>query len=209
VAVKTIVLLFVSGIALSGCGRSGGNTASAAGANNGATAPAANQASVNAAVNAAAPAPTAAGAITPDQFRAMLRRDGARKTVQTLDADPGSPTLGQVYDGISQGNDQWLALVPLLSTGTDASTSEGLLDAVREALPHNAAGVLRVLEDRQTDSFLKEDVCGAPEMQPGPELTAHFTSATRAVEAVSDPALQAAKTRCLTSLRQAQEPAGR
>jgi hypothetical protein len=123
--------------------------------------------------------------------------------VQALDKDQGSDTLGQVYAGISAGNDQWLAVVPLLSTGTDASTSESLRDAMVEALPRNAAGVLRVLGERQTSDMLRENVCLAPDQDPGPAVRTYLTTAMAAVEAVNDPALQAAKTSCLAKLRQA------
>lgn len=138
----------------------------------------------------------------------MLQRDGARQTVQALDADESSRTLAQVYDGIAAGGDQWLALVPLLSTGTDASTSEGLRDVLGEALPRNPAAVLRALGDRQTSEFLKEGSCFQPEEATGQAARDYIATARRAVEAVNDPALQAAKTKCLANLRQASSETG-
>jgi hypothetical protein len=112
--------------------------------------------------------------------------------------------LAQVYQGIASGNDQWLSLVPLLSTGTDASTSESLTDALAEALPRNAAGVLRVIGDRQTSGSMKEGACFHPEELSGQAARTYITTAMRAVEAVNDAGLQAAKTSCLANLRQAQ-----
>jgi hypothetical protein len=204
---KTTALLLVSGIALAGCGQSNKNSANASAANNvhAANAQAGGSDVQNAAAPGAATAPAAAaaGSVTPDQFRAMLQRDGARQTVQKLDADENSPVLGQVYDGIATGNDQWLAVVPLLSTGTDASTTEGLRDVLVDALPRNAAGVLRAIGDRQTSEFFKEGSCFPPEDATGQAARDYIATATRAVEAVTDPALKAAKTQCLANLRQA------
>jgi hypothetical protein len=205
--VKSTALLLLSGLALAGCGQSKNQATNAAAANNAQAA--AGNSNASTAQNAAAPAggapaAGAAGSVTPDQFRAMMQRDGARQTVQALDRDTASTVLGQVYDGISAGNDQWLAIVPLLSTGTDASTSESLRDAMVDALPRNAAGVLRVLGDRQTSDILQEDVCRGPDQEPGPEVRTYLTNATRTVEAVNDPALQAMKTACLAKLREAQ-----
>ena len=201
---RTTTLLLVSGLALAGCGQSKTGATNTSAGNNVQAGSDGNQVAASNAQNSAAPAVAASGAVTPDQFRAMMQRDGARKTVQALDNDAGSETLAQVYQGIASGNDQWLAVVPLLSTGTDASTSESLMDALAEALPRNAAGLLRIIGDRQTSDFFKEGACMHPEELSGQAARAYITTAMQAVEAVNDPALQAAKASCLANLRQAQ-----
>jgi hypothetical protein len=80
---------------------------------------------------------------------------------------------------------------------------EGLRDVLVDALPRNAAGVLRAIGDRQTSEFFKEGSCFPPEDATGQAARDYIATATRAVEAVTDPALKAAKTQCLANLRQA------
>lgn len=107
-----------------------------------------------------------------------------------------------VLDGVSSGDSQWLAQVPRLTNGTDAGTSEFLKISVAEALPHNAAGVLRL----GLHGWSMEKACSYPMLEPKPSNTRrYFAAAIPAVEAVHDPALQTAKRTCLSALRKAQK----
>ncbi|HZH06989.1 MAG TPA: hypothetical protein VEY69_09965, partial [Lautropia sp.] len=156
-----------------------------------------------AATNAGAAAP-ATGGVTPAQIRAMIDRDGASQTVQALDKDEGAVTFDMVLDGIASGRDEWLALVPLLAGAVDGGTGTGLEIAVAEALPRNAAGVLRLIGNGRTAA----ETCGYPMIEATTtESSTYFSAALPAVEAVNDPALQAAKTSCLSELRKAQSSA--
>ena len=201
---KATALLLVSGIAIAGCGQPTKNGANAAVANNqGATA--------NLTQNSAAPATAAApasGAMTPDEVRARMQRDGVSQTVTAFQDPSFAPTNQAMSEGISSGNDQWLALVPMLSTSGSAEMSEGLISGLAEALPRNPAGVLRALADRQVEDSFKEVTCFHPEEMSGQAARTYLTQAIGAVEAVNDPGLQAAKTRCLANLRQAQSQLG-
>ena len=201
---KATALLLVSGLALAGCGQSAKNGSNAAAANNVQAAPA--NASQNAAAPAAAaPAAQTGGAMTPDQVRAMMQRDGVGQTLQ----NPAFAATSQAMsEGISSGDEQWLALVPLLSTSGSAEVAEGLIGEVAEALPRNAAGVLRALSGRQVEDSFKEVTCFHPEEMSGQAARTYLAEAIRAVEAVNDAALQAAKTRCLANLRQARSDVG-
>jgi hypothetical protein len=207
--VKTTALLLASGLALAGCGQSTGNASNGAAANNVQAGPGNNLVGADNAQNAAASTATpTSGAMTPDQVRAMMQRDGVSQTVIAFRNPSFSATNRAMSEGIASGDEQWLALVPLLSTSGSAEGAEGLISELADALPRNAAGVLRVLSDRQTGDFLKEGSCLHPEEMSGQAARTYIATARRAVEAVSDPALQAARTRCLANLRQAQSQSG-
>lgn len=201
---RTTALGLVCGLALAGCGPSATNANNATMANNVEAAPA------NLVQNGAAPAAagTIPGAMTPDQVRARLQRDGVSQTVTAFQDPSYSETNRALSEGIAAGDEQWLALVPLLSASGSAEMAEGLISMLAEALPRNAAGVLRVLGDRQMSATLKEMTCMHPEELSGQAARTYLTTATRAVEAVSDPALQAVRTMCLANLRQAQSQIG-
>jgi hypothetical protein len=109
-----------------------------------------------------------------------------------------------VLDGISSGKAQWLALAPELQKGADAGPSEFLKISVAEALPHNAAGVLRL----GAHGWPIANACSYPMLEPRPADTRrYFAKAIPAVAAVRDPTLQSARAICLTELRKAQKNA--
>ena len=111
-----------------------------------------------------------------------------------------------VLDGISSGDAQWLALAPGLQKGADAGPSEFLKISVAEALPHNAAAVLRL----GAHGWPIANACSYPMLEPKPADTRrYFAAAIPAVTAVHDPALQSAKATCLSELRKARKTAGR
>lgn len=154
--------------------------------------------------NVAANDQASAAATTPVEVAAMIEQDGAARTVQTLDQGEEDNRFYAVLDGVSSGKQAWLDLVPRLASGTDAGTTTGLTISLAEALQHNAAGVLRAAGD----PIGIAEVCSYPMIEPAPEETsAYFAAAIPAVEGVSDPALEAAKTECLGLLRTAQSSA--
>jgi hypothetical protein len=201
----TTALGMVCGLALAGCTQSATNATNAATVNN------VPPETTNMVENAAAPAnasAAASGALTPDQVRALFQRDGVSRTVTAFQDPSWSPTNRAMSEGIAAGDAQWLALVPPLSTSGSAEMAEGLISMLAEALPRNAAGVLRALGDREMSATLKEMTCMHPEELSGQAARTYLTTAIRAVEAVNDPALQAARTMCLANLRQAQAQIG-
>lgn len=202
---RTTALGLLCALAVAGCSQSATNAANGAMANDSQAATADNGENAVAPANAAA-APS--GAMTPDQIRALFQRDGVSRTVTAFQDPSWAPTNRAMSEGIAAGDAQWLALVPLLSTSGSAEMAEGLISMLAEALPRNAAGMLRVLGDRQMSATLKESTCMHPEALSGQAARTYLTTAIRAVEAVNDPALQAARTMCLANLRQAQAQIG-
>jgi hypothetical protein len=162
-----------------------------------------------AAALAAAPR-SAPPVITPNVVARMIDTYGSKGAVDRL-AKPNHrhPMFGDyevVLDGVSSGAAQWLALVPRLKKGTDAGTSEFLKISVAEALPHNAAGVLRL----GARGWPMADACSYPMLEPTRAQTRkYFAAAIPAVEAVHDPALQTAKATCLSELRTARKTVSR
>jgi hypothetical protein len=199
---RNVMIVSVLALAVAACGgNKAANTQNAAApaANNQATsAPAYSQVA-----NAQAPAAAAAVGITPQEVRAMVARDGANATVRTLNeggTEAAPNRFAMVMRGVSSGEQAWLDIVPLIRPGTDGEAGEGLSIALGDALPRNAAGVLRILKT-------PDDVASACEPlafeEGSAERTAHVQAAIAALEAVSDPALQQAKASCLATLRAA------
>lgn len=192
---KTALIVSVLALSVAACG--GNKAANNQSAN--AAAPAGDAAAAPAANTQAAATP--AGAITPQEVRTMIERDGANATVRALN-EGGSETapnrLAIAMQGIASGDQAWLDVVRLLRPGTDGETGEGLSMSLAEALPKNATGVLRTIaggEDAQS-------ICEGQLSVNTPEAArAARQGAIPAVEAVNDPALQQAKTACLAVLR--------
>ena len=207
---KTTALFLVSGLALAGCGQSNKNASNGTAANNAQAITGNAQVGADNGQNAAGSGAggQTSGAMTPDQVRARMQRDGVTQTMTAFEDPSFSATNGAMSEGIASGDEQWLALVPLLSTTGHAEGSEGLTSDLAAALPRNAAGVLRVLSDRQTVDFFKEGSCFPPDEMSGQAARTYIETATRAVEAVNDPALQTAKARCLANLRTARSRTG-
>lgn len=200
---KSLLFAGVAALSLVACGQT---KQQAANAQNKA-APAAANSSTAAPANTAQASPAGAS-VTPAEVRAMIGRDGARATVATLNQG-GSVTapnrLTTVMNGIAAGEQAWLDLVPLLRQGTDGETGEGLVMSIAEALPRNAAGVLRLMNE-DLDAL---SVCSDLELGlSAEESRAYRQTSIAAVEAVTDPALQQAKTACLAELRKPAPAAG-
>lgn len=189
-------MLAVSVVAL-GLAACGGNKAAN---NQSANASAANSQATSAPANASAPM-AAGGAITPQEVRTMIERDGARAAVQTLNeggTEAAPNRLAIAMRGVASGEQGWLDIVPLLRSGTDGETGEGLTMSLADALPNNAAGVLRLIAGGED----APSICDGQLSVNTPEAArAARQAAIPAVEAVTDPALQQAKSACLTVLR--------
>jgi hypothetical protein len=195
------LLTLVPLIALGVAACSGGNKAAdntGANAQNAAT-PAANDQNATASTNGQGPA--AGGTLTPAEVRSMIERDGAAATVRLLSqgGTPAAPNrFATLEDGIARGDQAWLDLVPLIRSGADGETATGITMSLGDALPKNAAGVLRLIANKEDAASVCDDSLS--------EMTAdqrreQREAAIAAVEAVKDPALQQAKTNCLATLR--------
>ncbi len=118
----------------------------------------------------------------------LMAADGAAHTVAVL-TGPADPTgIDKVFAGIATGAPEWLALVPTLEPALDGLHAEGLQDALATALPLNAPGVLALIPDHARAYF----VCAAT---TPPD--ARMTAGRAAVDAVTQPGLQAAKAECI------------
>ena len=143
------------------------------------------------------PADTGPQPLTADHVANLIAADGARHTVLVL-TGPADPTgFDKVLQGISTGAPEWLALVPAIQPVTDGLSAEGLQDALATALAHNAPGVLALSPAYAHPLF----VCAAT---TPPD--ARTMAGRAAVDAVTAPALQAAKAECLRAF-EGREPA--
>jgi hypothetical protein len=135
----------------------------------------------------------------PGQIEREIAAEGARAAVRGL-------WRSGDYDGVlrelASGEQRWLALAPALAQGADAAAAEGLSVALAEALPRNAEGVLKVL-DQSRRALSPGRVCGVPFVE-GTKINigSYLAEATTAVSAVASDGLQVAKAACLAALRQ-------
>jgi hypothetical protein len=124
--------------------------------------------------------------------------------LQALYSDPEAwvSALG----GIATGTPDWLRVAELLRPASDAGASEQL--AVGEALGSNPSTVLSWLVAQQVPNHYEVPfVCGGLDVDDdrfnGFELAlAEVNRRIRAVEQVTEPALQPVRDQCLTELRE-------
>jgi hypothetical protein len=138
--------------------------------------------------------------IAPSEVRALIRARGASGAVQRLDR-PGNARdrWDSVLRGIASGSQAWLDLAPEIAAGTDAGTAEEYAIVLSDALVGNATGTLRLV---LAGAANVEDVCIESGIEtPLRQRRAYDAAAIEAVQAVTAPDLQAAKTACLASLR--------
>ena len=143
-------------------------------------------------------AASAAGA--PDAFsiQASIQASGPQKTIADLDA---KNQLETVLGRIGEGGNEWIALAPKLAPGADGAAAEGLGIVLAQALPINAAGVLRVLTDGPGDISV-ERVCSTPFIETSKASDqAYDQRAIQALRGVTDPVLAKKRDACLTRLK--------
>lgn len=121
--------------------------------------------------------------LTADHVANLIAADGAAHTYAVL-TGPADPTgIDKVFAGMATGDAEWLALVPAIEPLTDGLYGEGIQDALSKALPRNTSGVLALMPEHGSYLFVCADA---------------DTGITRPlVAAVTDPALRAARDRCL------------
>jgi hypothetical protein len=137
----------------------------------------------DAAAEAEAAAAAEPQALTAAHLADLIAADGAAHTFAVL-TGPADPTgIDKVFAGIATGDPEWLALVPAIEPLTDGMYAEGLQDALRNALVPNTAGVLGLMPDYGSYYF----VCADADREAARPLVA----------AIADPALRAARDRCL------------
>lgn len=140
--------------------------------------------------------PALAGDLTPDLIRAMLAKDNPTAVVQAIDNGDteNNPWFG-VLDQIETGKQDWIDLVPLLASGTDASTAEGLVITLSRTLKTNAPAVLKLIADGQ---FTVADICLDNDIDvPIADYIAFLDKIIVTVAAVLDPALRDVRNACL------------
>jgi hypothetical protein len=206
---RTCVLAGAALLALAGCNRPAGN---AAAVNATAPAPAAHAGS-----NAAVPAPTGGGsgyaasldarwpqgqAVTPAEARQLVDRQGGGEAAVALEGRSAPNRWATVLRGIAMGDPAWMDVAMALAPGIDGAPAEAFNMAVSDALTANASGALRIVGTGGAATYCKDN--GTEEARSG----AFYQAAISAVDAVSDPALQAAKASCLANLRAEQGKLG-
>jgi hypothetical protein len=135
----------------------------------------------------------------PGEVEQAMEAEGPRAVVNRL---WNSGDYEEVLRRMAAGDKRWVALAPALAQGADAAAAEGLSVALAQALPHNAEGVLRVL-DPSRRALSPERVCGVPFVEGTDiDIPSFLAEATAAVSAVSSDRLQPAKAACLAELRQ-------
>lgn len=136
--------------------------------------------------------------ITIATLRNTIQKYGPRNVVNQLNKGEGQDWL-QIEAYISNGDAQWIALASELYSGTDASTSEGLILALAEALPKNPGAVLKL---ENTVISLKR-ICSLPFIEPEDAFIERYVVDTMtALDSVQDSALRRAAQTCRRRLQE-------
>jgi hypothetical protein len=134
----------------------------------------------------------------PGQILQEIEAAGPRVVVGRL---WNSGDYEEVLRRMAAGDESWVMLAPALAQGADAAAAEGLTVALAEALPHNAEGVLKVIEPSRR-ALSPARVCGVPFVEgTNIDIPSYTAEAMAAVSAVTSDRLQPAKAACLEELR--------
>lgn len=133
----------------------------------------------------------------PASIHRQIEEKSARDVVKSL---YGTPNWDRMIEGIASGEKSWLRVAVELAPGTDAGSSSELQDAVAWALPYAPERVIAIAE--KVERF--RNVCSGPPVDfPSDDAKAYFAAAIDSVQKIVNPALAAAKRRCLAKLRHA------
>lgn len=144
----------------------------------------------------AATVAAAGPAITPQAVRRSIHDHGARRTIDDLQRNG---RWDAVTDAMDAGKPAWIALAPLLASGSDAGSAEDLGLSLAFALPKSPRAVLAAL-DRGNGPILGADrVCGRPFIEDT-EPRRYKEHAVAALAKVHAPDLLARKRACLKAL---------
>jgi hypothetical protein len=136
------------------------------------------------------------------QLEKAIRQKGAERVARELSEQQNPDPWDAIDDRVATGDPRWLDVAKQLRPYTDAGVSEALENALAEALPRNAAGVLRILGTDLSKDFTVRRVCSTETFieVPRPALQRHLRAALAAVKRVTDPKLIDARDACLSKL---------
>jgi hypothetical protein len=138
-----------------------------------------------------------------EQVEKAIHERGAAKVVDELNRQRGGSPWESIEYRVATGNGGWLQIAKQVRVYTDAGVSESLDNAIAEALPRNAEGVLGILGGDPSKEFTVERTCSAEtyiEVSRA-SLRRHFQIGIAAVERVNDPHLHDAKVACVIALK--------
>jgi len=141
-----------------------------------------------------------AATLSPSSLKDEIDKRGAKAVVDDLFRSGAWEAV--VIAQIQAGSSPWINLAPLLSEGTDASTSEELGESLIYALPKAPEAVLSVLDlSRASIPRAPDTVCSAAFFEGDPtDPRGYKRAAIEAVSHVNTPALASAKRACLDEL---------
>lgn len=144
--------------------------------------------------------PVMAATLSPASVDRAIAANGAKTVVDRL-AKSGEWEI--VIDQIKAGSAAWIKLVPALADGTDAGTSEELLNGLVYALPKAPKSVLAVVDmSGRSGARSLQDVCNASFYEGDPTNPAQYRIvAIRNVSRENEPSLYRARHACLLQLQ--------
>lgn len=135
--------------------------------------------------------------VTPAEVREMIITGNASDTVVVLVGREERSRWQTVTRGIALGEPEWIAIAPQLASGVDGEGAETFYSALSETLVTSPAAAVRLIGVDGAEGYCTDN--GA--ISDPAQQRAWYAAAIAAVEGVSEPALQPAKTACLARLR--------
>ncbi len=128
--------------------------------------------------------------LSADKVQADINTIGAKAVVKRLTHSQGGlhNQWNSLEDGVASGSEKRLRIASEVKPYTDAGTSEGLGNAMADALPKNPRQVLALLGN----DFTVENTCSGGQFIETPvrKVRAYLRDAKTAVAKVEDPALR-------------------
>jgi len=139
-------------------------------------------------------------ALTPTSVVDHIQHTGAKTYLQALARENAHAAVKSDWEyiiaGISSGNAEWLKIVPLIASATDAGFAEDLATALAQAIPKNVGGVMEVLNDSVPPVSVRS-VCSMPlYVETVPQKNEYFVKAVQALYKLNT----AASKPCLAQL---------
>jgi hypothetical protein len=119
---------------------------------------------------------------------------------------PCQRTKGTAYEHIAQGSSEWIAVAEQALAYSDGCVTEGIVAALGKAMRKAPERVLPLVD--RTTSLGREHICVpfiSDELSLREQLR-QLQRSRRAIEAVHDPALAPARTKCLEFIETVESP---
>lgn len=153
---------------------------------------------------------TIAAALAPPNANCLIKNinaHGSKAVIKKLTEENNWAEFEQVCNQIETGKKEWLEVARLLVTGSDAATTESLVNSVSRALPNAPFEVLSLIAKTQHDrvwGFTVNNICISTHIEPEPGVIEKYfidsEKALKSLDTKNNPLLNELRIQCLKNI---------